>query len=175
MLGDRFKYDGKANRKLNEVQVEMRDNVKGKLSSGIYKSEKVKCICGNETFETLSEKDRYGLPLNVVICKKCGLIMTNPRMTQESYNNFYDSEYRKLYGGQERPTEEFFYGQFAHGVRIVEYLMNNNVKNIKSVLEIGTGAGGILKAFKDRGCDVLGIDLGKEYIEFGKEKKELIY
>ena len=34
--------------------------------------------------EKLSEKDRYGLFMPVVICKKCGLVQTNPHMTEDS-------------------------------------------------------------------------------------------
>lgn len=170
MISNRFKDDGKEVLSLNEVQRLIRDNVKKELEKGIYSCESVKCICGSEDFETLAEKDRYGLPVSTVICKKCGLIITNPRMTQESYNAFYDTEYRKLYVGKERPTEEFFNEQFKRGLIINDYLKVNGVKNIKKVLEIGTGAGGILKAFKDDGDEVLGVDLGKEYIKFGKTK-----
>ncbi len=49
------------------------------------------CICEEKNFELLSKKDRYGLYTPVVICKECGLIQVNPRMTQESYNQFYDT------------------------------------------------------------------------------------
>ncbi|MCR3757807.1 class I SAM-dependent methyltransferase [Clostridium felsineum] len=170
MISNRFRDDAKEVISLNEVQTLARDNVKEKLQKGIYSYESVKCICNSGDFETLAEKDRYGLPVSTVICRKCGLIMINPRMTQESYNTFYDTEYRKLYVGKESPTEEFFNEQFKRGLSIYEYLKNNGVKDIEKVLEIGTGAGGILKAFKDNGCQVLGVDLGKEYIEFGKTK-----
>ena len=36
------------------------------------------------------------------------------------------------------------------------------------IVEIGCGAGGILQYFKDKGNDVYGVDLGSEYIEFGR-------
>jgi len=39
-----------------------------------------------------------------------------------------------------------------------------------NILEIGCGAGGILKYFKEKGFYVEGIDLGQEYIEYGKSK-----
>lgn len=168
MLSDRFKYDGKESITLNEVQIATKRVLTDKLKEH-YKYERVKCICGNDEFEILAEKDRYGLPVETVICKKCGLMMTNPRMTEKSYNEFYDKEYRPLYVGKEIPNNNFFCEQYHHGIQIMNYLSNSNVKEYKSVLEIGCGAGGILKAFKETGVNVLGIDLGSEYINYGKD------
>jgi SAM-dependent methyltransferase len=113
----------------------------------------------------------------VVICQECGLIQTNPRMTQETYNEFYNSEYRKLYGGKIEPDADFFYIQLKQGKKIYEYLtknmvMSNDFTN-KLVVEIGCGAGGILKYFQQKGATIYGVDLGKEYIEYGREKYQL--
>ena len=41
------------------------------------------------------------------------------------------------------------------------------------IVEIGCGAGGILQYFKDKGNDVYGVDLGSEYIEFGRDNYDL--
>ncbi len=41
------------------------------------------------------------------------------------------------------------------------------------IVEIGCGAGGILQYFKDKGHDVYGVDLGSEYIEFGRANYNL--
>ena len=74
-------------------------------------------------------------------------------MTQKSYNQFYDIEYRKLYVGKEVATKEFFRNQYYRGKRIYQYLENNlkiNLTNQK-VLEVGIGAGGILQYFKEKG------------------------
>ena len=38
------------------------------------------------------------------------------------------------------------------------------------MLEVGTGAGGILQYFKEKGNKVYGCDLGSEYIDFGKKR-----
>jgi 2-polyprenyl-3-methyl-5-hydroxy-6-metoxy-1,4-benzoquinol methylase len=93
-------------------------------------------------------------------------------MDKESYYNFYNQEYRPLYLGKECPTEEFFKNQKSRGEKIIKYLEFETKTKIKDkfILEIGTGAGGILKAFKDKGNTVLGIDIGNEYLEFGKKK-----
>ena len=130
------------------------------------------CVCDGKNFEILSEKDRYGLYVPVVICKDCGLIQTNPRMTQEAYNQFYEHEYRKLYVGKDAPADkdDFFKSEYKHGRGIFQYISENMKREIDNALivEIGCGAGGILQYFKDKGNEVYGVDLGSEYIEFGR-------
>ena len=171
MLSKRFKYDGKPSIRLNELQIRMKKQVEKKIEEGVYSFEKVPCcVCGGKNFEILSEKDRYGLHLPVVICKDCGLIQTNPRMTQEAYNQFYEREYRKLYTGKEAPANDFFKSEYKCGGDIYQYMSENMKKRIVNALivEIGCGAGGILQYFKDKGNDVYGVDLGSEYIEFGR-------
>lgn len=172
MLKRKYKDDGKEFLKLNNVQKEAKESYMKNLRGGGYKEVIINCDCGADikNMKLLAKKDRYGLPLNTVICKKCGLIMSNPTLDQESLNSFYDREYRPLYVGENMATEEFFAEQYSHGKKIYEFLKENiDVTKIKTVLEIGTGAGGILKAIEDnQDVEACGIDLGGEYIEFGK-------
>ena len=172
MLGKRYKNDGKPTLKLNDLQMAVKEKVNLKVEDKIYPFEKVPCaICNEHDFEELSEKDRYGLYMPVVVCKQCGLIQTNPRMTQESYAAFYNEEYRKLYGGSEKPSEAFLIKQYGQGRKIFNYVLpflsEKKPDEQWYVLEIGCGAGGILKYFHDQGCRVTGVDLGDEYIQYG--------
>ena len=34
--------------------------------------------------------------MNVVYCKKCGLVYNNPRATEETLKEFYNSDYKSL-------------------------------------------------------------------------------
>lgn len=44
------------------------------------------------------KNDRYGINQQTVICKKCGLVYSSPRLTTESVRIFYESDdYRKIY------------------------------------------------------------------------------
>lgn len=173
MINKRYVNDGTAIIDLNEVQIDAKNSLLRKLEEQEYKYESVKCECGSSSFETLAEKDRYGLNVNTVICKSCGLMMINPRMNQESYNLFYDNEYRKLYNGDDKPTNKFFIDQFERGRKIVDFIkhsMKSDYFKINNVLEIGCGAGGILQKFANEGFNVTGIDLGSEYVDFGMKK-----
>ena len=82
-LGRRYEYNGDAILALNELQQRMKSQIDEKVRMGKYDFEKVPCaVCNQTAFETLSRTDRYGLLMPVVICETCGLIQTNPRMTQ---------------------------------------------------------------------------------------------
>lgn len=47
---------------------------------------------------------------------------------------------------------------------------HSDITKLKTVLEIGCGAGGIIYYFQKQGCDVTGIDLGSEYLNYGRDK-----
>lgn len=129
------------------------------------------CYLWSLSSEILAEKDRYGLKCTTKICCDCGFVYTSPRMTQDSYTDFYDSEYSRLYVGVETPGSVFFNDQKYRGERILKYI-NSNIDIAKKpfdVLEVGCGAGGILQSFRSAGHVVLGLDLGEEYLNYGIE------
>jgi len=174
VISSRFKQDNKPIIKLNKIQLETRGKLEGRIKEN-YLLEVHRCeICNSNNFLSLAEKDRYGLYCPIVICKNCGLVQQNPRMNQEAYNSFYETEYSKLYR-QEILIEEFFKFQYNRGEKIFQYLKKNlkiNLTNLK-ILEVGTGAGGILKYFKEQKNKVFGIDLDSKYVNFGKNKYNL--
>ena len=178
MLHSRFQNDKVPTLKLNELQIRNRDLVEEKIEQGSYEFESIDCaICDSNGFETLAQKDRYGLNMTTVICQNCGLVQTNPRMTQASYNSFYNEEYRPLYVGKDKPTTLFFQRQYERGQVMYQFLKDNNALNFDKaqpfVLEIGCGAGGILQFFKEQGFKVKGIDLGASYVDYGVKEKGL--
>ncbi len=182
MLGQKYKNDGIPHIQLTPIQMQMKNSVDEKVSLGTYKFEEVDCcVCGRKNFKILSLKDRYGLFCPVVICQQCGLVQTNPRMTKESYGFFYNCEYNRLdrvyFETPEPQFETFFQAQYSRGESIHSYIKNKNIlikpMSEMFVLEVGCGAGGILKYFKDKGCRIKGIDLGKECLEYGINKYNL--
>ena len=168
----RLENDKIPDRELNKLQLSMRHQVELKVENGTYQLEEITCpICEQEKCEIIGEKDRYGLYYRTNICISCGMVYTSPRMNQAAFNDFYNIEYRKLYVGTETPTEVFFNRQKAKAKHIYRFLLNNNLISEKPlyVLEVGCGAGGILDYFRDKEHKVKGIDLGEEYIDYGKE------
>lgn len=171
MLSERYKGDGIATIELNDIQKKYLDEFRKKWNSGVYQRENFSCECGNtKEFEVLGEKDRYGLPVMTVICKHCGLVMTNPRMTADSYDRFYASEYPLIYRAISKPDDHYFLNRVAYGHSVVDFIEEKGKSCGKEVLEIGCAGGGIVKAFEERGYHALGVDLSPSYIEFGKSK-----
>lgn len=48
-------------------------------------------LCGWQSWDIIALEDRYGLPVRSLMCMYCGLIQTSPRMSAESYAEFYGS------------------------------------------------------------------------------------
>ncbi len=156
---------------LNKLQLEMIDLINQKIESGEYQFEDTECpICHHKNRDLIGEKDRYGLYFPTNICLTCGIWYTSPRMTQLSYNKFYNNEQKKLYVGIEEPTESYFLRQKRKGKKIYDFLQKNNILNPDSsyVLEVGCAAGGIIDFFREKGAKVKGIDLGEQYIDYGR-------
>lgn len=168
-LPKRYVYDDIPLLKLSPSRLAARELVSSRVATGEYQFEAVDCCtCNGCDFELLATKDRYGLFMPVVICRRCGLVQTNPRMDQRSYDEFYSSGYRNLYSGPQ-PKAEFFDAQYSRGKVIHEFLASSGFEVTGMfVLEVGCGAGGIIKYFKDLGNTVLGIDLDEEYLDFGR-------
>ena len=119
MLLKRLVNDNVPELKLNNLQKKMKEQVSKKLDAGIYQFENIQCpVCDQKNIECIGEKDRYGLFYTTNICTECGLVFTSPRMNQDSYNEFYNTEYRKLYVGKETATDSFFNHQKDKGERI---------------------------------------------------------
>ncbi|MDF7798966.1 class I SAM-dependent methyltransferase [Pontiellaceae bacterium B1224] len=171
MLSKRYANDGKACLKLNATQLDQRNRVRQHIESGLYTFEKKTCtVCGGTSFEPLSDKDRYGLFMPIAICRDCGLIQAHPRMSEKSYTHFYNDGHRRLYVGVEKPDEAYFQGRYLAGKATFDYLAKHLNISGKRILEVGCGSGAILKYLSDNGADVKGIDLSREYMEYGRER-----
>ena len=121
VLGRRFDGNGRPILTLNGEQVAARAQYLDRLERGEVKLLLLQIAHSATVLISVCWQTRtyYGLPMVVVSCTACGLLRTHPRMTQESYSDFYSKEYRSLYGGETQVTESFFDEQFAHGVQIL--------------------------------------------------------
>jgi len=132
MLSNRYKYDCKPIIQLTPTQLTAKKRVENKILTQVYTFQNVNCpICESCDYELLSQKDRYGLPVTTVICKTCGLLITNPIMTQDSLNKFYAEDYRELYVGSKSATISFFDEQCSHGKKIIELIKKHTNISIK--------------------------------------------
>ena len=113
-----------------------------------YKFETVDCnLCNSNNYEVISKKGKFKLPINVVLCKNCGLCYLNPRWDHNSYLHFYQNDYDKYYRPQIKKQQS-----------IDNHIMNPIEDRLKKVnllpkyatriLDIGSGVGENLLHFK---------------------------
>ena len=172
LISPRFSSAASNNIKLNVNLKTERNAVLKKFSNGNYIFENRYCaICDGDAFDILAEHDRYGFPIQTTMCKKCGLLQTNPDMRDVDYHDFYTHHYRKLYiADLVGEPEDFFREEYWRGQRIADYVLKNlTIPQNALIVEIGCGAGGILHAFRERGYRVIGTDLGVDNMVAGKK------
>ncbi|MCK4996955.1 class I SAM-dependent methyltransferase, partial [Candidatus Pacearchaeota archaeon] len=106
------------------------------------KFEKANCpICESKNFKLISRKGHFRIPIFVSVCKKCGLVMLNPRWDEKSYSNFYEKEYDRYY------RENIGKENNLNSVEILDRI-SKFVKNKKNILDIGSGSGYISSYIK---------------------------
>ena len=114
----------------------------------------------------LASRSRFDLALRTVICKHCGLIYHNPRMTFESFARFYEHDYRRLIDGGTRSVDDLFRSQVKHGYQILAWIGDALPGNAR-VLDIGSGPGGQLWVIREtRGAHVVGVEPAAEHAEW---------
>lgn len=180
MLSSRFSLNSSHKPRLTHAQQQAVDAVNQKVLQGDYRLESPPCpVCDAQVFDPLAEQDRYGLAMSVVLCSTCGLVQTRPRMDAAAYSHFYDTYYSTIYHPFRNTVEDYFREQYKRGNRIatwIEGCLGRSVSGMH-VLEVGCGAGGVLKAFRDRGAIVRGCDLIHSYVEnaAGKHGLDVVY
>ena len=127
---------------------------------------KITCpVCNKTDFEFVYKGEEENIQYQYVICKDCGLVFINPRMSEKEYKDFYQRDFK------EKDFEKQFKRDIKRGKDFIFYLDFNNIKlKGKSILDIGCYSGGILKAFQDHGCHVTGVDFNRKAVEFGQNK-----
>ncbi len=170
LLSERYKNDGAPAFELSDVQKEYVRRFVKKCETGQYSFRDRECECGSSDFEVIAQKDRYGLPVETVICRNCGLIMTNPCLDDKSNNSFYDGEYHYIYRAEEAPSEERFEERKNEAGTIIGFIQKHTGIDSGSVLEIGCADGGNIAAFVEKGYKATGIDLSHTYVEYGKNR-----
>ena len=149
LLSPRFSVDAKEGYSdFTQNQVEYINRVRGKILNG-FTLKANHCPCGEGDRDkdiVISEIDRYGLPLQTVLCVKCGTLRIDPYLDDKSLSEFYTDYYQQMYGRSVK-VDEYFAKQSNYGKKFFE-LAKGSLRSGSNVLEFGCGAGGALGAFK---------------------------
>lgn len=150
-----------------------------RLESGDVERLNVSCPnCRVSRGKLLFNRDRYGIPWDTVVCRECGMLYSNPQMTQDSTRQFYSSDdYRQIYGGGDllRDSADRFdlqsidRSQAYHQLTYYDFIKDSGTK-IKSVAEIGAGGGWNLIPFINEGIVCQGYDFSPILIDAGRQQ-----
>ena len=142
-----------------------------KVKTGAIEFEYVPCLCGSNVFDLVASVDKFSMLQQTVLCNKCGLIQSNPRMTKEEYADFYTSDlYRKCYESEN--YLQIYENKYIEDTARHIFDEVNKIKKVDSncsVLEIGAGGGWNLIPFIEKGANVFGIDYSKSLVILGKK------
>jgi 2-polyprenyl-3-methyl-5-hydroxy-6-metoxy-1,4-benzoquinol methylase len=155
---------------ITQTQRESINQFNKMVEKGDLSFQEVDCLCGYSDFLVIAEQDRYGLQQRVVVCKKCGLIMSNPHLTEKSCQYFYSTDmYRMLYQYED-------YLETAHRKLISDsgkFIFEDLSPILKergnlNILEFGCGGGWNLIHFSKAGYKVVGYDYSPILTQVGR-------
>ena len=166
-----YSNDIKSERNLDNEQLLIIDEFNKKKYLNEIQFEYVNCICESKEFVLIAKKDRYRINQDTVICKDCGLVQSNPRMTKDYYKWFYSSDYyRELYSPKLLANNDNDYMKIVNGYKSRYDFIKKFISKDDEILEIGCGAGWNLYNFFNKGYKIYGYDYGVNLVEYGKSK-----
>ncbi len=136
-----------------------------------YTGAPVACnLCGARESVTVAETDRRLKTLKSVACIQCGLIRTDPMPTlaelADYYAHAYRADYQLAFAGSP-PRHHVTRSAREAGFRAD--LLAPMLKPGARVLDFGSGSGEFLAAAQARGCEVIGVEPGRDYAAYARK------
>ena len=126
-------------------------------------------LCGDVDVEVVGSRDRDGRPLRTTICRRCGLVWSNPRPGEEEVRRYYSREYRLDYKGQATPS-------LRHTARSARGALNRYrslapfLKTGDRILDAGAGGGEVVYVLRSKGFDARGLEPDEQYARYAREQ-----
>jgi len=125
-------------------------------------------LCGSTDAEQVRSKDRHSDYLRSVICRRCGLVWTDPRLTPEQVREFYAHEYRLEYKATYQPKPKHVYRSGKVAVDRFQRL-RPILKPGFRVLDVGAGSGEVVYVLRAMGYDASGFEPNEGYARYAAE------
>ncbi|NEO27906.1 MAG: class I SAM-dependent methyltransferase, partial [Kamptonema sp. SIO4C4] len=156
---------------VSPLQRDLIQQVRTKLETGEYKLIPSQCTCGvTDRQQTIAQIDRYGLPLQSVVCLNCGTVRIDPYLDEPSLSDFYTHIYRRMYGMDvDEGNYDRYFAEQSHYAQKVLSVAENFLTSDSWICEVGCGAGGALKYIQDQGYKVAGCEYDSTAMEMGKK------
>ncbi len=124
-----------------------------------YKNKNMVCVkectcCGSNNYFSIYDKDRYGYDVRSNLCMSCGVVFISPRMSEESYMEFYNKSYRQLVSCfNKRKIDKITIQneQEVYANSVYEFIKPHIVNKFDKInlLDVGGSTGIVSKALKD--------------------------
>ena len=104
---------------------------------------------------------------SLVRCETCGVVFTNPRVCEQSIQDYYTSDYTSFAIRRNSRVRRYIKSMisfiYQDQYQKIAYLLKNN--NVRNILEIGPGNGGLITYLHGNGFDVTGDELDTACVE----------
>lgn len=132
-------------------------------------------LCEGRQFKRFDQRDYQGYEVTNWLCRRCGLVFMSPRMDEEELENFYSTEYRKIYQGEENPTPADLLVQQARSKHLIEVASAEFIHS-KRHLDIGCSGGLLLEAMHEAfDCQSIGVEPGDAYRTYCLKRGLIVY
>ena len=125
-------------------------------------------LCGSSDVEVIGTRDRDGHPLRTTICRRCGLVWSNPRPDEDAVRRYYSREYRLDYKGHSMPSLRHI-ARSGRGAlsryRALAPFLNKGGR----VLDAGAGGGEVVYVLRRFGFDAVGLEPDEQYARHARE------
>ena len=125
-------------------------------------------LCGSSEVDELSLRDRDWNRLHTVICRRCGLVYTDPRPNNDEIRDYYEHHYRLDYQSTWQPKPKHVYraGKVAAArfKKLAPILQPTH-----RILDIGAGGGEVVFLLRTLGYDAFGIEPNAGYASFAMD------
>jgi ubiquinone/menaquinone biosynthesis C-methylase UbiE len=124
-------------------------------------------LCGSTDSVEVTQRDRYGFPSHMRMCRRCGLGFLSPRMTAREYEEFYKGVYHPLassfHGRARRSKPVVSSGLAPKPAKRVRLLQEALPRPPASALDVGGGSGRLAEAVRAAfACEVAVLDPSPE-------------
>lgn len=158
---------------LNREQEELVSWFNDRVGGDEIPTKEVSCLCGADDDDVVGTYDRFRAAQRIVLCRACGLMRCNPRLTADSLEWFYQSNfYRQLYttGGFRVVDEsEYIARAKSRDDRRRRAFDGLDGERIRRIGEVGCAEGLNLYGFHLDGRQVWGCDPNPEMVAMGRK------
>jgi SAM-dependent methyltransferase len=126
-------------------------------------------LCGASDVEVIGDRDRDGHALRTTICRRCGLVWSNPRPTEAEVRRYYSREYRLDYKGRATPSPRQI-ARSGRGALNRYRALAPYIKRGDRILDAGAGGGEVVYVLRKLGFETSGLEPDEQYARHAREE-----